>query len=151
MPVLEKSILIPGCTPEEVFEFCLDGANFPAIFPEPIQAIGNLDPANLRIEAGREFHFRHWMFGIVPATWHVRIADVQSNQYFIDEMLKGPMKSFRHEHRVAEAPGSTLYTDRVEYAAIGGVIAERLFVDRYMRNIFVARHKNMLSLLKKIR
>lgn len=148
MAILERTTLIPDRTCEEVFEFCLDGANFPKIFPERITPCGPIDPDDVRITLGREFRFRHWMFNCIPSNWAVRIQEVQPNEVFIDEMLQGPLRSFRHEHRVRSAPGGTFYTDRVTYRAIGGRWVERLIVDRYMARIFAARHQNMLVLLK---
>jgi ligand-binding SRPBCC domain-containing protein len=150
MPILELATLIPERTPKEVFDFCLDGANFPKIFPEPVFPVGKLDMTNMRIEEGRVFGFWLVMFWLIPAKWQVRIAEVRPNQYFIDEMLSGPMKSFRHQHIVAAADGGTLYTDRVVYSAIGGRIVESLLVNRYMLRIFQARHRNMLVLLGKV-
>ena len=147
MPVLEKTTLIKGRNCAEVFDFCLEGANFPRIFPEPVTPLGKIDIADLRIEQGREFRFRHWMFGFIPVSWTVCIREVSDNQYFIDEMIKGPLSAFRHEHRVEAAEGGTLYTDRVTYRAIGGMLLEGLFVDAYMRRIFKARHRNMRQLL----
>ena len=79
------------------------------------------------------------MFNCIPANWTVVIREV-GEHHFIDEMLKGPMAAFRHEHRVAVSEGGTLYTDRVTYAAIGGAPLEWLVVDAYMRRIFQARH-----------
>ena len=146
MAVLQRSTFFRGRTPAQVLEFCLEGRNFPRIFPEPITPLGVVDEQDLRIVAGREFRFRHWMFGVVPANWTVRIREV-GDTHFIDEMLKGPLRAFCHEHRVEAAVGGTLYTDRVTYAAIGGVLLERLVVDRYMGRIFDGRHRNMLSLL----
>jgi ligand-binding SRPBCC domain-containing protein len=148
MPILERATVIPNRTPEEVFEFCIDGANFPEIFPEPVRPVGDIDIAQLRIEQGREFQFWHWMFWCIPAKWRVRIVEVKPNEYFTDEMLNGPMKSFRHQHIVSPVLGGTLYTDRVTYSAFGGRLTELLFVDRYMARIFDARHRNMLKLLK---
>ncbi|NWA24090.1 SRPBCC family protein [Pseudomonas gingeri] len=147
MPVLEKTTLIKGRSCAEVFDFCLEGANFPKIFPERVTPLGKIDIADLRIEQGREFRFRHWMFGFIPANWTVRIREVKDNQHFIDEMIKGPLSAFRHEHRVEAAEGGTLYTDRVTYRAIGGALLERLFVNDYMNRIFDARHRNMQQLL----
>ncbi len=49
----------------QVFDFCLEGANFPKIFPERVTPLGKIDIADLRIEQGREFRFRHWMFGFI--------------------------------------------------------------------------------------
>lgn len=149
MPILERATVIPDRSPDEVFEFCLDGANFAAIFPEPVRPAGDTDMSDLRVEAGREFQFWHWMFFCIPAKWRVRIAELKPGRYFIDEMVSGPMKSFRHEHLVEEVPGGTLYTDRVHYRAVGGRLAEALFVDHYMERIFAARHRNMLTLLGK--
>ncbi|MFJ2362574.1 polyketide cyclase [Pseudomonas sp. NPDC087697] len=146
MPVLELTTLIKGRTPTQVLDFCLEGSNFPKIFPERVTPLGNIDVNDLRITAGREFSFRHWMFGFIPATWTVAIREV-SDSHFIDEMLKGPMSAFRHEHRVAAVEDGTLYTDRVTYAAIGGAPLEWLMVNAYMRRIFRARHRNMLRLL----
>jgi len=146
MAVLELSTVIEGRSPAEVLDFCLEGRNFPKIFPERVTPLGDIDENDLRIAVGREFRFRHWMFGVIPAKWTVVIREV-SDSHFIDEMLKGPMAAFRHEHRVAPAPGGTLYTDRVTYAAIGGAPLEWLMVNAYMRRIFQARHRNMLQLL----
>ncbi|TWC15491.1 MULTISPECIES: SRPBCC family protein [unclassified Pseudomonas] len=147
MPVLEKTTLIKGRSCAQVFDFCMEGVNFPKIFPERVTPLGNIDIADLRIAQGRQFRFRHWMFGFIPANWTVAIREVKENEYFIDEMIKGPLSAFRHEHRVAAAAGGTLYTDRVTYKAIGGALLERLFVDAYMDRIFEARHRNMQQLL----
>ncbi|QZP36117.1 SRPBCC family protein [Pseudomonas sp. DR48] len=146
MPVLELTTLIPNRTPDFVLGFCLEGLNFPKIFPERITLLSDIDLSNLRIEAGRQFRFRHWMFNVIPANWTVVIREV-GEQHFIDEMLEGPMAAFRHEHRVEAGEGGTLYTDRVTYAAIGGALMETLLVNTYMRRIFAARHRNMLRLL----
>lgn len=146
MPTLELTTLIPNRAPEEVLDFCLEGLNFPKIFPERITPLGDIDLNTLRIEAGRQFRFRHWMFNVIPASWTMVIREV-GDRHFIDEMLKGPMAAFRHEHRVAAGEGGTLYSDRVTYSAIGGALSEALLVNAYMRRIFEARHRNMLRLL----
>lgn len=146
MPTLELTTLIPDRTPEEVLDFCLEGVNFPKIFPERVTPLGDIDLNNLRIEEGRQFRFRHWMFNLIPSNWTVTIREV-SDTHFVDEMLKGPLRAFRHEHRVAAGEGGTLYTDRVTYSAIGGAFSEGLLVNGYMRRIFEARHRNMLQLL----
>lgn len=146
MPVLQLSTLIPDRSPSQVLDFCLDGRNFPLIFPERITPLGTVDLENLIISAGREFRFRHWMLGMIPANWTVTIREV-GEWHFIDEMLKGPLRSFRHEHRVESVEGGTLYTDHVTYAALGGKLVEWLWVNGYMRRIFLARHRNMLRLL----
>lgn len=146
MPVLQLTTLIPDRTPAQVLDYCLEGVNFPKIFPERITPLGDIDINSLRIQAGRQFRFRHWMFNVIPANWTVVIREV-GEHHFIDEMLKGPMAAFRHEHRVAAVEDGTLYTDHVTYSAFGGALTEALLVNAYMRRIFEARHRNMLQLL----
>ncbi|MDP9509670.1 polyketide cyclase [Pseudomonas protegens] len=146
MPVVERTTFLAGCSPAQVLDFCLEGVNFPKIFAEPVTPLGGIDLHDLRISAGRQFSFRHWMWGVIPATWTVVIREV-SERHFVDEMLKGPLRAFRHEHRVEAAEGGTLYTDRVTYRAIGGAPLERLVVNAYMARIFDARHRNMVRLL----
>ncbi|AZD29527.1 SRPBCC family protein [Pseudomonas chlororaphis] len=146
MPVVERTTFIAGCSPAQVLDFCLEGANFPKIFPERITPLRGVDINDLRISAGRQFSFRHWMWGVIPATWTVVIREV-SDCHFVDEMLKGPLRAFRHEHRVEACDGGTLYTDRVAYRALGGAPLEWLVVNAYMVRIFEARHRNMLRLL----
>lgn len=148
METLTKSVVIKGRTPTEVFEYCLDAANFPKIFPERIAPIGNVDISDLMIELGREFHFRHWIFGVLPVHWHVRITELRKHRFFVDEMLKGPLKYFRHTHTVAPVLEGTLYTDSLRYAAFGGSAVTRLIVTPYMNRIFARRHQNMKRLLE---
>ncbi len=146
MPVLELTTLIPNRSPELVLDFCLEGLSFPRFFPERVTLLSDMDLSDLRIESNRNFRFRHWMFSIIPANRAMVIREI-GKHHFIDEMVSGPLAAFRHEHRVAEQEGGTLYTDRVTYAAIGGAPVEWLLVNRYMRRIFQARHRNMLRLL----
>ncbi|WP_375538939.1 polyketide cyclase [Pseudomonas frederiksbergensis] len=112
--------LILKRTPTQVIDFCLEGINFPKIFPERVTPLGDININNLRIEAGRQFRFRHWMFNLIPSNWTVIIREVDDT-HFIDEILNGPMAAFRHEHRVAAGEGGTLYTDRATYAAVAGL------------------------------
>nr|WP_259697225.1 hypothetical protein [Pseudomonas chlororaphis] len=95
MPVLERMTFIAGRSPAQVLDFCLEGANFPKIFPERTSPLRGVDINDLRISAGRQFSFRHWMWGVIPATWTVVIRKV-SDRHFVDQRLKGPLRAFRH-------------------------------------------------------
>jgi len=74
MPVLERMTFIAGRSPAQVLDFCLEGANFPKIFPERISPLRGVDINDLRISAGCQFSFRHRMWGVIPATWTVVIC-----------------------------------------------------------------------------
>ncbi|WP_256580945.1 MULTISPECIES: hypothetical protein [unclassified Pseudomonas] len=75
MPVLERTTFIAGRSPAQVLDFCLEGANFPKIFPERITPLRGVDINDLRISVGRQFSFRHWMWSVIPVTWTVVIRE----------------------------------------------------------------------------
>ena len=50
----------------------------------------------------------------IGVRWLVRHVELVSNERFVDEQVRGPFKSWRHEHHFADGPGgSTIITDRV--------------------------------------
>ncbi|RYZ79395.1 MAG: hypothetical protein EOP06_27280 [Proteobacteria bacterium] len=61
--------------------------------------------------------------------------------YFVDEMLVGHFKSFRHEHWFAEIEGITTMTDHIVYKTPYGIIG-RVFDWLILRNY-------MLKLIEK--
>lgn len=71
-----------------------------------------------------------------------KITELDSPQYFVDEMQQGAFKSFRHEHRFAESDGFTIMTDIFDYESpLGflGLIADWLFLEKYMTNLLRER------------
>lgn len=59
-------------------------------------------------------------------SWTARIVEFAWNSYFIDEMVRGPFKRFRHQHGVKaeERNGveGTVVSDAVEFALPGGLL-----------------------------
>jgi ligand-binding SRPBCC domain-containing protein len=57
----------------------------------------------------------------------------------VDEQVRGPYRSWRHEHEFRAVPGGTEIVDRVGYALPLGVLgrlAHALFVRRRLQAIF---------------
>ncbi len=79
----------------------------------------------------RARHFGLW--------WRVtsRVTAMEPPLRFVDEQVSGPFGAFRHEHLFEQRPdGETLMTDHWSHRApLGalGRIADRLFLERYMR------------------
>ena len=68
--------------------------------------------------------------------WHARHTTYIKNKLFVDEMVEGPMKSWRHEHRF-EALGSRMrLVDSIEYVPIGPA----WLVRTGLRLLFAFRH-----------
>ena len=53
------------------------------------------------------------------AKWHARHVAYERNSLFVDEMVSGPMKSWRHEHHFQKQDGGTLLTDSIDFVPIG--------------------------------
>ena len=54
--------------------------------------------------------------GPVGVRWRVRHTELEPGRRFVDEQVRGPFASWRHEHLFSDGPaGSTIITDRVTY------------------------------------
>lgn len=63
--------------------------------------------------------------------------------YFVDEMVSGAFKSFKHEHILKEQDGLTVMTDVFNYQSPYGILgrlADVLFLERYMKGLLLKRN-----------
>ncbi|WP_058308222.1 SRPBCC family protein [Gracilibacillus massiliensis] len=61
---------------------------------------------------------------------------------FVDVMVKGAFHSFTHHHQFSEEQDGTIMTDRFEYKSpfgLIGSIADKLFLEKYMREFIISR------------
>jgi len=73
-----------------------------------------------------------------------RITEFEEPNFFVDEMVMGVFKSFRHEHYFKETNAGTQMTDVFYFESplgILGRIANSLFLKRYMTNLLKNRNK----------
>lgn len=71
------------------------------------------------------------------------ITEYKRPEYFVDEMVKGAFKSFRHEHHFQQVQNGTLMTDYFYYVSpLGwlGRFADSLFLKKYMTDLLVKRN-----------
>ena len=77
-----------------------------------------------------------------------KITEFDAPNYFVDEMVFGAFKSFRHEHHFKENNGVTVMTDVFDFQSpfgIFGKFANWLFLKNYMTSLLKTRN----ALLKK--
>ncbi|MCZ4410015.1 SRPBCC family protein [Cryomorphaceae bacterium 1068] len=63
--------------------------------------------------------------------------------YFVDEMISGAFKRFKHEHRFSATDGGTLMTDIFDYESpfgILGKLVDQLILEKYMTNLLTQRN-----------
>jgi len=78
-----------------------------------------------------------------------QIIEMDRPNRFVDIMLKGAFHSFIHTHQFIEQGEGTLMIDQFQYKSpLGpiGILADKLFLEKYMRNFIIAR-ANELKIL----
>ena len=73
-----------------------------------------------------------------------KITEFEYPDYFVDEMVSGAFKSFRHEHRFSWQEGKTLMTDIFDFEAPFGPLgwlANTLFLKSYMKGLLTKRNQ----------
>ena len=82
-------------------------------------------------------------FGIVQRL-SSKIIAMKSPDYFVDEMVFGAFKSFKHQHIFEAKGGGIIMTDIFDYVSPYGILgkfANWLFLKRYMTDLLVQRNK----------
>ncbi len=77
-----------------------------------------------------------------------KITEFESPNYFVDEMMQGAFKNFKHEHHFIEANGVTEMIDVFEYESPFGCIgrlADTIFLKKYMTNLLLKRNETIVT------
>lgn len=113
------------------------------------RAVGGVTHA--LIELGEEVEWEAVHFGIRQRL-RVRITEMRKPFYFKDEMISGAFKALSHEHHFSELGGSrTLKKDVLRFTAPFGIlgwIAERLFLEAYMRKFLEEKNRELKRLVE---
>lgn len=75
-----------------------------------------------------------------------KITRYDRPNHFTDEMVSGAFKSFKHEHLFEKHRDETLMTDIFNYTSpfgFLGVIADTLFLKKYMTNLLITRNETV--------
>lgn len=75
-----------------------------------------------------------------------QIIEMERPHRFTDVMIKGAFHSFTHTHEFRESGTGTIMKDTFIYRSplgIVGVIADRLFLESYMRNFIIGRAEEL--------
>ena len=128
----------------EVFEFLADPANIERLTP-PWLGFEILTPRPIAMRVGALIDYRLRVHHI-PLRWRTEITAWEPPVSFVDEQLRGPYRLWHHTHTFTEQAGGTAVHDRVRYAVLGGVLVQKLLVERDVRTIFAYREKVLREL-----
>jgi len=100
------------------------------------------------IGMGQSVTFEAVHFG-VRQRLSTRIVEFERPHRFVDEMTRGAFKTMRHLHEFLPIAGATLMRDTLQWTApLGwlGIVADKLFLEKYMRNFLLQRNSNLKKL-----
>jgi ligand-binding SRPBCC domain-containing protein len=140
MPTIKIEMLIRA-----PIEVCFDLARSIEIHMESTsqtkeKAVGGVTSG--LIELGQSVTWEAVHFGIkqrLTAT----ITEFNRPHYFVDEMVKGAFKRFRHTHEFSADVGGTRMLDVFDYTSPLGILgksADWLFLEAYMRKLLTKRN-----------
>lgn len=124
-----------------VFAFFADARNLETLTPGWLH-FKILTPLPLAMKSGTLIDYRLRLYGI-PLYWQSEISVWEPPDCFVDRQVRGPYRLWIHKHTFGELNGGTLVGDTVEYAAPGGILAQKLFLARDLKRIFAYRHARL--------
>ncbi|MEK3980194.1 SRPBCC family protein [Psychrobacillus sp. FSL K6-2836] len=83
-----------------------------------------------------------------------KIIWMERPNQFKDTMVKGAFHSFMHTHDFLEVPEGTLMIDTFDYKSpfgILGKLADKLFLERYMKKFIISRSMELKKIAEKDR
>lgn len=143
MFTLETELRLP-LPPDELFPFFSDARNLERLTP-PLLRFRVVTPEPIELRAGTRIDYRLTVRG-VPLRWKSEITAWEPPHRFVDEQLRGPYKTWIHEHTFVADGGGTLAIDRVRYDHFGGRLINRWIVAPDLRRIFAYRQQMLREL-----
>ena len=130
--------------PGDIFDFYADAFNLEKLTPTWLR-FEVVTPAPITMRAGVEIDYRLRLHGL-SLKWRSRITVWDPPHRFADEQIRGPYRTWVHEHTFAPHEGGTLVGDYVQYDMLGGWLADRLLVRRDLRRIFAYRQERLAEI-----
>lgn len=77
------------------------------------------------------------------------ISAMEIPNYFVDEMIEGRFKSFKHEHAFVEKDGKTVMIDSIEYKTpfgIFGQVFDKIILKKHLKSFITERNQFIKNL-----
>jgi len=134
-------------------EICFDAARDIGLHCETAARTGERAIAGVTtglINFGETVTFEAVHFGIRQRLT-AKIVEFERPHRFVDETLRSAFKSLRHIHEFVEAEQGTLMRDTLVWVStfgILGVIADKIALERHMRNFLVERNNALKAVIE---
>ncbi|TQJ31520.1 DUF1990 family protein [Microbacterium sp. SLBN-146] len=135
-----------GVPVEELFDVSLSiGEHVSSMAHTGEAAVGGVTSGTIGLGETVTWRARH--FGI-RFTMSSRITSLDRPHRFVDEQVRGPFRSFHHEHAFARDGDASVMTDTLTIGSpILGRVAERAILVPYLRRLIRRRNQHLLASL----
>ncbi|MBI4905606.1 MAG: SRPBCC family protein [Acidobacteria bacterium] len=126
---------------QETFRVFEDPANLARITPPWVRFKMLTAEPRMRLDAVFDYEYR---WNGLPMRWRSLITDYEPPFLFVDLMVKGPYRFWRHKHTFHPTEQGTLVTDEVDYTLPMGWIgrmAHRVSIATQLKDVF--RYRQM--------
>ena len=124
----------------EVFTFFSDARNLEKLTPNSLR-FKIFAPCPLMMQVGTLIDYSIRIHGM-PLRWRSEIVVWEPPFRFVDEQLRGPYKTWIHEHKFVGLDGHTLVSDKVDYCPRVSWLTYK-WVERDLKKIFEYRHQKL--------
>lgn len=133
-------------SPQELFEISLDiDAHVSSMQQSGERAIAGTTSGTIGLGETVTWRARH--FGIW-FTMTAKITELEKPARFVDQQVRGPFKTFVHEHRFESVGSGCRMTDTITVGSpIFGRLAECMFLVPYLRRLITKRNRHLLTQL----
>lgn len=128
---------------ERVFALIIGEAGFLDAMPPGVEVLEWPEP----FEAGRALNLRWGAAGLYPVRWNAVIDAFEAGRSFSDLQVRGPLRYWRHTHRVQPYGSDTRHTDVVEFSTGLGPLGD-LAMATALRGAFGPRLRRMRAALE---
>ena len=131
---------------QTLFDLSLDiDAHVSSMSRSGERAVGGVTTGQIGLGETVTWQARH--FG-VWWTMTSQITVLDRPTLFVDQQVRGPFKTFIHEHRFEQRATGSRMTDTITLASpIFGSLAERLVLVPYLRQLITRRNAHLLAAL----
>jgi len=131
---------------ELLFDACLSiDAHVASMERSGERAIGGVTSGSIGLDETVTWRARH--FGIW-FTMTSRITSLDRPRRFVDEQVRGPFRSFHHEHAFAADGRGSVMVDTLTIASpVFGRLAERVVLVPYLRRLIAQRNRHVVESL----
>jgi len=131
----------------QVFGFFSDAGNLERLTPPELEFV-ILSPLPIDMKKGAEIKYRLQLFG-VSFNWTSVITEWCPPDFFVDEQLEGPYRSWVHRHSFSDgADGATVIEDDVIFSLPAAPLGELAFplVRAQLERIFTYRQERVRAI-----